>query len=89
MKADTVGLAALFGSAIGVELRFDGRLNLGDVATRRLKPTIDCLWPVIGGVPGRPADDLVTRLVVARRDCGGSGVASRVIELDAVVTTTS
>ena len=42
--------------AIAVDLEFAGPVNLGDIATGRLKNVIDCLYPVIGGRPGAPDD---------------------------------
>lgn len=42
------------------------RVNLGDVATGPVKSAIDCLYPVLGGQPGRPVDDLVTILQVEK-----------------------
>ncbi|HEY9720519.1 MAG TPA: hypothetical protein V6D47_00790 [Oscillatoriaceae cyanobacterium] len=45
--SDSVGLALQFGSS---------RLNIGDIATGRVKNVIDCLFPVIGGTAGAPND---------------------------------
>lgn len=46
-----------------VALRFaDLSTNLGDISTGKLKSTLDCLWPVLGGSPGAPEDWRVTSL---------------------------
>lgn len=53
-------------STLLVELMFTGPINLGDVATGRVKSVIDCLWPVLGGAPGAPDDDRISCLEVIR-----------------------
>jgi hypothetical protein len=50
----------------GVELRFTGPVNLGDIATGRLKNVIDCHYPVLGGRPGAPNDAQVAMLEATR-----------------------
>lgn len=53
--------------AFGVALHFaDPRINLGDVATGRPKPIIDCLWPILGGSARAPHDHLITELRLTR-----------------------
>lgn len=55
------------GGSFGVALCFgDPRVNLGDVATGRAKPVIDCLWPALGGTPRAPHDHLVRELRLLR-----------------------
>lgn len=55
------------GGSFGVALRFgDPPVNLGDAATGRAKPVIDCLWPALGGTPGAPHDHLVRELRLSR-----------------------
>jgi hypothetical protein len=55
------------GRSFGVALWFgDPRVNLGDVATGRAKPVVDCLWPTLGGRPGAPHDHLVRELRLSR-----------------------
>lgn len=55
------------GGSFGVALCFgDPRVNLGDAATGRAKPVIDCLWPALGGTPGAPHDHLVRELRMSR-----------------------
>ncbi len=40
-----------------LRLRFgSARINIGDVATGKPKPMIDCLYPILGGPPGDPED---------------------------------
>jgi hypothetical protein len=53
--------------AIAVDLEFAGPVNLGDIATGRLKNVIDCLYPVIGGRPGAPNDARITLIEATRR----------------------
>lgn len=50
-------------------------LNIGDIATGRVKNVIDCLFPVWGGVAGKPADHRIKRLHVAKgnREAPGKG----------------
>jgi hypothetical protein len=44
----------------------DGTVNLGDIATGRVKNFIDCLYPIIGGAAGSPDDHRFERIVVTR-----------------------
>jgi hypothetical protein len=64
-----------------VELGFAGPVNLGDIATGRLKNVIDCLYPLIGGRPGAPNDSRVTVIEATRmhREVA-AGVRVRVTE---------
>ena len=40
-----------------VQLQFGGSMvNIGDIATGNVKAVLDCLYPVIGGVKGKPED---------------------------------
>ena len=74
--------AASPSAVLGVELRFAGPVNLGDIATGRLKNVIDCLHPVLGGRPGAPNDARIVALEAARMDTEVSGsVRLRVVEL--------
>jgi hypothetical protein len=48
---------------LSVALLFgDDRVNLGDVATGRVKNLIDCLQPVLGGPVGNPDDHRIVAL---------------------------
>jgi len=50
-----------------VSLRFDNaNLNIGDIATGKVKTTIDSLYPAIGGVRGRPDDWRISILQVEK-----------------------
>lgn len=51
---DRVVLGISFGQAV----------NIGDIATGRVKAVIDCLYPWIGGASGAPDDDRITALFV-------------------------
>lgn len=44
----------------------DRSLNLGDIATGRVKSFVDCLYPLLGGRVGAPADDRVVCLIVEK-----------------------
>lgn len=51
-----------------VELRFGGsRVNIGDISTGKVKPIIDCLYPVLGGKLGAPEDWRINDLQVCKR----------------------
>ncbi|MBA7608143.1 hypothetical protein ES703_15318 [subsurface metagenome] len=66
-------------------LRFDNtKLNIGDIATGKVKTTIDSLYPVIGGVRGQPEDWRVNILQVEKRSVGSSsaGVHISIWKLD-------
>ena len=57
-----------------VFLRFDNpKLNIGDIATGKVKTMIDSLYPVIGGVRGQPEDWGVDILHVEKRRADLSG----------------
>lgn len=56
----------LGGRALEVELCFgSSSLNIGDIATGRVKNVIDCLYLVLGGTAGSPNDHRIRRLRVA------------------------
>jgi hypothetical protein len=66
----------LNGRPAAVRLWFsDSATNLGEIATGRSKPLIDCLWPVLGGRPGAPDDWRIQDLVVRKSGLNHSGVA--------------
>ena len=48
------------------------RVNIGGIATGPIKSFIDCLFPLLGGRVGAPADHLIDSLTVAK---GYSGIA--------------
>ena len=80
--SDVMARAARPSAILGVELGFGGPVNLGDVATGRIKNVIDCLYPVIGGRPGAPDDSRIAALEATRMDPKVSaGVRVRVAEL--------
>jgi hypothetical protein len=55
------------GEWLELQLLFGGRsVNIGDICTGRVKNVIDCLYPLIGGTPGRPHDHRIRRLHVAK-----------------------
>ena len=52
---------------LGLRLDFgDESVNIGDIATGRVKSFIDGLWPWFGGAAGKPNDHLIDRLVVTK-----------------------
>jgi hypothetical protein len=53
-------------AVLAVDLGFSGPVNLGGIATGRLKNVIDCLYPVLGGRPGAPNDARICQ------PCGGT-----------------
>jgi hypothetical protein len=65
---------------VAVDLRFGGPVNLGDIATGKVKTTIDGLWPLLGGSAGRPDDSRITALTLSRTVPGipATGVHVRV-----------
>ncbi len=55
-------------SRYAVGLRFGGSaVNIGDIATGRVKSVIDCLYPILGGVVGAPEDWRITSLYVEKK----------------------
>lgn len=79
--ARTMSRPARPSGGIAVELGFAGAVNLGDIATGRLKNVIDCLYPVIGGRPGAPNNARITAIEATRMHPDVAvGVRVRVIE---------
>jgi hypothetical protein len=62
-----------------LELNFGSpRINLSDISTGVIKPTMDCLFPILGGVAGKPEDYRVDDLRVRR---GVTGLAAGEVEI--------
>lgn len=57
--------------------------NFGLDAEAVIKPTIDHLWPVLGGTPGRPNDHRIIRLAITQGHARSSGVSLYVAEVGA------
>jgi hypothetical protein len=58
-------------------------VNIGDIATGKVKSLIDCLHPVIGGTAKAPEDWRIDRLSVCKGVAGvDGGVRVRVLALD-------
>jgi hypothetical protein len=54
--------------SLAVVLEFGGsQINIGDVATGRVKNVIDCLQPLLGGTFGNPDDHRIVLLLVSKR----------------------
>jgi hypothetical protein len=80
--AERMGRPADASSGLGVELRFSGPINLGDVSTGRIKSVIDCLYPILGGAAGAPQDSRVMVLDASRMHPEVDGaVRVKVVEL--------
>jgi hypothetical protein len=60
-------------------LRFGAQaINIGDIATGVVKSLIDCLYPVLGGSAGDPADDRIDVLTVVK---GAEGIPPGSVEV--------
>jgi len=55
IKLNSTGLKHSGSFYLNIEFG-DQKINLGDIATGRIKSIIDCLYPVIGGNKGAPTD---------------------------------
>jgi len=54
----------------GVIIEFGSdKVNIGDISTGKVKPVIDCLYPIIGGTPGRPDDWRIDELYIIKGKC--------------------
>lgn len=51
-------------------LRFGGAPTIGDIATGRVKAVVDCLYPLRGGVAGKPDDWRITAFRVEQASPG-------------------
>jgi len=50
-----------------VKIQFNSRkVNLGNISSGAIKPIIDCLYPVLGGVSGDPDDHTIRNLLVEK-----------------------
>lgn len=65
---------------VAIELRFGGPVNLGDIATGKVKTTIDGLWPLLGGAAGHPHDSRIMAMILSKTVPGipATGVHMRV-----------
>ena len=54
------------------------RVNLGDIATGKVKAIIDCLYPLLGGGKGKPEDWRIDRLLATKGFSGDSAGAVRI-----------
>jgi hypothetical protein len=77
----TMSRPARSAGGLTIVLGFAGPVNLGDIATGRLKNVMDCLYPLIGGRQGAPNDSRITSIEATRMESGvAAGVRVRVIE---------
>ncbi len=50
-----------------VKIQFNSRnVNLGNISSGAIKPIIDCLYPVLGGIVGAPDDHMIRTLLVEK-----------------------
>ncbi len=42
------------------------RINIANISNGKVKPIIDCLYPIIGGFPGAPKDHIIEMLTVEK-----------------------
>lgn len=76
---DSHGLCATGDGPLGVRLTFGSTtVNIADIATGMTKPFIDCLYPLIGGKAGAPADHRIEELIVTK---GRSGLDPDQVEI--------
>ncbi len=79
------GGGMIAGGPVGVHLGFgDAALNLGDIATGRVKSVLDGLWPLLGGNAQAPDDGRIGSLVLEKKakEVPAGGVLIRVAPLE-------
>lgn len=71
IESQLVGMPATQLENCAVRLRFsDRKVNLGEIATGKIKAFVDGLYPILGGVPGRPEDWRIHTLAVEKDSQG-------------------
>lgn len=68
------------GGPFSLGIAFGGAVNIGDIATGRVKAVIDCLYPWLGGNCGAPEDHRISALHV-EQEAAGVPVGSVAISL--------
>ncbi|MCB9846706.1 MAG: hypothetical protein H6811_12070 [Phycisphaeraceae bacterium] len=58
------------GGRWSLRIEFGGAINIGDIATGRVKAVIDCLYPWLGGNRGSPEDHRIFALFVEQEAVG-------------------
>jgi hypothetical protein len=53
-------------------------LSIATISTGKVKPIIDCLYPIIGGAQGTPKDEIIETLTVERVSSNGKKPALRI-----------
>ena len=54
-------------NACAIRLSFENTpVSIATISSGKVKPIIDCLYPIIGGVPGAPNDEIIEMLTVER-----------------------
>jgi hypothetical protein len=50
-----------------IRLQFENTpVSIATISSGKVKPVIDCLYPIIGGVSGAPHDEIIDMLIVER-----------------------
>ncbi len=50
-----------------MRLRFENYpVSIATISSGKVKPIIDCLYPIIGGIPRAPNDEIIEMLTVER-----------------------
>ncbi|MBZ0268569.1 hypothetical protein K8I85_10475, partial [bacterium] len=75
------------GGPFSLGMAFGGAINIGDIATGRVKAVIDCLYPWLGGNCGAPEDHRISALHV-EQEAAGVPAGSVAISLWAVTAET-
>lgn len=53
-------------------------VSITTISSGKVKPIIDCLYPIIGGAPGAPNDEIIEALTVERASSNGKRPAVRI-----------
>ena len=62
-----------------VRLQFENmQYSIATISDGKVKPIIDCLYPIIGGDPGAPRDEIIDALVVERVSSSAQRKAVRI-----------
>lgn len=50
-----------------IRLQFENTpVSIATISSGKVKPIIDCLYPIVGGIPGAPNDEIIEMLTVER-----------------------
>ncbi|MFG0243292.1 MAG: hypothetical protein ACF8R9_10960, partial [Phycisphaerales bacterium JB054] len=68
--AASIAVCRCGGGPFSLGIAFGGAINIGDIATGRVKAVIDCLYPWLGGTRGAPEDHRISALHVEQEAAG-------------------